>query len=42
MQCTKQFSTAIMFIRHIFISAFELNFYKVPLRGANRAWSLAL
>jgi hypothetical protein len=37
-----QFSTAIMFIRHIFISALALGFYKVPLRGANRAGSQAL
>ena len=37
-----QFSTALMFIRHIFISALPLNFYKVPLQGANRVWSLAL
>ena len=37
-----QFSTAIMFVRHIFISALELSFYKVSLRGANRAGPQAL
>jgi hypothetical protein len=37
-----QFSTALMFIRHIFISAFALSFYKVPLWGANCAGSQAL
>jgi len=37
-----QFSTALMFIRHIFISDLELSFYKVPLRSANRARAQAL
>ena len=36
------FSTALMFIRHIFISAHALNFYKVPAWGANRAKPQAL
>jgi hypothetical protein len=36
------FSTAIMFIHHIFISALELSFYKVSLWGAKRAGPIAL
>jgi hypothetical protein len=37
-----KFSTAAMFIRHIFISGLELNFYKVSLWSANRAGAHAL